>query len=187
MRINLQMRCDAKWMPQGRTDEREPKQLYAIYAVVTTTPSIETTTVQPPNHPHKNKLRVRWRRLCSKQLVKIIRIECLKPSSCLARFLGLFISWHKVFFLFRHCTFAISRGEWGRRDWKTTSQRYTDKFSFIAVLGPKSFIAPREGKGNAFQMLTKYTKIKKLPTKELVLHWRNVFDQKKKKKPAQLN
>lgn len=64
-----------------------------------------------------------------------------------------FISWHKVScFLFRQrsaewdCTSAVSAR-------KTASQRYTDKFSFIAVLGPKSFIAP--SKGNAFQMPTK--------------------------------
>lgn len=50
------MRCDAKRVPQGRTDEREPKQLYAIYAVVTATPPLETTTVQPPKPPTQKQI-----------------------------------------------------------------------------------------------------------------------------------
>lgn len=140
-------------MPQGRTDEREPKQLYAIYAVVTTTPPTETTTVQPPNHPHKNKLRVRWRRLCSKQLVKIIRIECLKPSSCLARFLGLFISWHKVFFLFRHCTFAISFLGGGGRTGAAKPQARDTQISFLLLqfLARKVLLRPEKEKEMLFK------------------------------------
>lgn len=137
----------------------EPKQLYAIYAVVAggscNHPTTESTTEPATSHTQKQIESP----LGVASLSKLFELNVLtrKDSFCFPFYqvrAAQFISWHKVFFLcccFPSCTFVASC--WAKS--RTVKHATAHQISFLYCSFWPAKVLLRQQEGNAFQMLTK--------------------------------